>query len=442
MNYQESLEYIGEIQKRLGSDYSLGPMRRLCELAGYPYRDLKIVHIAGTNGKGSVGTYVSNIMALSGYTVGRYVSPTLFHYQERIQRLTADDCDGQQLCSECIQEEEVADCLTRIREWVSQMEQEGMAVPTAFEIETVMAFLTMQRWNVDIAVIETGLGGRMDATNVTENPLLCLFSSIGLDHTAFLGDTLEEIAAQKYGIIKPGAAVVSVSQEKSCMRLLQTVCEEQKTTLTVADSAEILEPEYSVEGTKFLYRGEHYRLGQAGTFQPVNAITALEAVWRLKELGFSQINCRSIRQALEESRWKGRFEQVSKEPCVIVDGAHNPQAAGELRKSLECCFPNEKFHYIMGVFGDKDYEQILRSMLPLGESLSTVSPLGKRGLPAEVLAWKAEELLAETGMKMRIQSFRSVADALQGVKGRKDGSRTIVFGSLSFLHEVYEFFGK
>ncbi len=472
MNYQEAFAYITELQSRKGSDYSLEPMRRLCSMAGRPDQALSVVHIAGTNGKGSVGTYLSNILARAGYTVGRYVSPTLLEYRERIQRIwfeteqiaVASDTEkrtcecSDRLLIEYISEQEVAEHLTYLQNLVEQMAKQGMQTPTAFEIETVMAFLVMKQWQVDVAVIECGMGGRTDATNIIDVPRLCLFAHIGLDHTGFLGDTIDEIATEKYAILKPGTAVVSVKQDSSAAVLLQEKCEDLSLPLVIADPQEVTDIQYSMDVTSFRYHGSVFEMGQAGTFQIENAIAAIEAAGMMRTHGFGKIGDAAIRDALRLSRWKGRFECVSRKPYVIVDGAHNPQAATELRHSLETYFPGECFNLICGVFRDKDYMQIMEIMSPLAKRIYTVTPPGKRGLPARELAESVKIRIPrwiETPLDQPYDGFRdaaeglaeqnemlwacnSVAEALE--RATREQERTIVFGSLSFLYQVYEYF--
>ena len=220
MDYKEALRYIQNIQERLGSDYSLREVTELSRRLGRPERNLKIIHIAGTNGKGSVGNYISNMLAQAGYTVGRYVSPTLFDYRERVQKVTMVSGRAE---SEWMAQEEMAGALTILKEVCEKMCQDGFMQPTAFEMETIMAFWLFNRWKVDVAVVETGLGGRLDATNIIEHPLLCVFTSISRDHMQFLGNTIEEIAAEKYGIIQEGTTVVSCFQEE-CHLLLEERC--------------------------------------------------------------------------------------------------------------------------------------------------------------------------------------------------------------------------
>lgn len=432
MDYQEALYYITQLQKDKGSEYSLEPIRRLCELAGNPDRELSMIHITGTNGKGSIGSYLGNILALSGYVVGRYVSPTLLEYRERIQRIRSGIC-ANGIITEYITERETAQILTNLRNLTEQMEKHERMSPTAFEIETVMAFVAMKQWKVDVAIIECGMGGRMDATNMITAPLLCLFSHISLDHTAFLGETVEEITKEKAGILKSGCIAVSVKQDRFVDAVLRSACQEQGIPLYVADVQKVEQIEYDMKKTSFYYQGSPFYIRQQGNYQIENAITAIEAARILRKNGYQKIQEHSIRDGIAISRMQGRFECVSEHPYVLVDGAHNPQAAVELRRSLETYFPGETFSYIFGVFRDKDYVQMAEEMLPLAIRIYTVKPPGDRGLPAETLAETVEKIKRQT-----VQACSSVGEALD--LAVQNTERILVFGSLSFLHEVYEYF--
>lgn len=441
MNYQEALHYITTLQENKGSEYSLEPVRRLCELAGNPDRKLSMIHITGTNGKGSIGSYLGNILAMSGYTVGRYVSPTLLEYRERIQRIcpktsvSKGDSVLNEIITEYISERETAEILTSLRNLAEQMEKQEKMSPTAFEIETVMALVAMKQWKVDMAIIECGMGGRMDASNIIGAPVLCLFSHISLDHTAFLGETAEEIAAEKAGILKAGSRAVSVKQDKSVNAILQQACQEQGIPLYIADVQKVGQILYDMEKTSFCYQESIFHIRQQGSYQIENAVAAIEAAHVLQKNGYQEIQDCTIQEGIAVSHVRGRFECVNEDPYVLVDGAHNPQAAVELRRSLETYFPGEAFTYIFGVFRDKDYVQMTEEMLPLAKRIYTVKPPGGRGLPAEVLA---ETMSGDTARKRSVQACGSVEEALDLAIQKPE--RILVFGSLSFLHEVYEYF--
>ncbi len=437
MNYQEAVVYIEEIRKKLASDYSMDRVMKLAELMGHPEKKLRIVHIAGTNGKGSVGAYISNALAMSGYSVGRFASPALFDPREQIQRISGNHFGTD---VEWISEEEVAGRITELAAAVDKMKAAGMDCPTAFEIETVMAYCQMACWHVDVAVVEVGMGGRNDATNIVEKPVLTVFTKISRDHTAFLGDTIEEIAYQKFGIIKAGCPVVSVRQDNAVMEMLKEICQHRGLKLRVAEPEQIRQKDFSLEKTAFRYQGYPLEIRQLGYYQPENAVTAFEALKLMAQTGFHKINISSVQTAFRVTKWTGRFELISKDPFLILDGAHNPDGAAALKKSLEIYFPAQRFRYIFGVFRDKDYEKILDEMLPLATSVYTVKAAGERGMDPKALAEIVERKCRKYDRKIAVESCETVTKALQ--KMEKDGhnTKTIIFGSLSFLHEVYRFF--
>lgn len=431
MNYSEALAYINGIQNQLGSDYSLRDVAELAARAGHPEKSVPMVHLAGTNGKGSVGNAISSILAASGYRVGRYVSPAVFDYRERVQ-LVEQSPEGM-LFAEYMTEEEMADCIMRLREFCLEMTADGFGQPTAFEMETVMAFLLFAAWKVDIAVVECGLGGRLDATNILPSPLLCVFSSISRDHMAVLGNSIPEIAGEKYGIIKPGTQVVSKRQAE-CEEILQEICNEKKAGLTFMEEERLQEKGFSLHNTVFDYKDKEYSLGQKGAFQVENAAIALEAVWKLAESGFSQITEESIRDGFLKGYWRGRFDLVSEEPFLLVDGAHNAEAAKALRRSLELYFPEETFSFVIGMFQDKEYEAVLRELLPFAKCVYAVTAPGERGLPAEELCHCIRGICEQfpvyvcDGVKAAVE--RAVAENQRG--------KTVVCGSLSVLSEIYK----
>lgn len=437
MNYQEATAYIEEIRGRLASDYSLDRVMKLAGLMGHPERKLRIVHIAGTNGKGSVGAYIANALAMSGYIVGRFASPALFDPREQIQRVLGNHFGTD---TAWISEEEVAERITQIAQCVRKMEQVGGESPTAFEIETVMAFEQMVRWHTDVAVIEVGMGGSNDATNIIEKPVLTVFTKISRDHTGFLGNTLEEIASNKFGIIKAGCPVVSVRQEQPVMEMLKEICQHRGLKLRVAEPEQIRQKDYTLDKTSFRYQGYPLEIRQLGAYQPENAVIAFEALKLLAQTGFHKVNISSVQTAFRETRWMGRFELISKDPFLILDGAHNPDGAAALKKSLEIYFPAQRFCYIFGVFRDKEYQKILDEMLPLASNVYTVKAAGERGMDPEELAAVVTEKCGRYERNIPVQSCQTVAQALREIARNGHRHKTVIFGSLSFLHEVYRFF--
>lgn len=426
MDAREALAYMGGIQEKLGSSYSLRSVRELAGRVGHPERTLGIIHIAGTNGKGSVGNYISNILSVSGYTVGRYVSPAVFGYREKIQRIACGTCTY-------FSEEEMAEMVTLLKGHCENMVLEGFDHPTAFEIETVMAFLLFHKWKVDAAIVECGLGGRLDATNIITNPLLVVFTSISRDHMKLLGDSVPDIAREKYGIIKEKVAVVSKRQAE-CEMILQEICGRKKAELVFVEGESIGEKAFRAGRTSFAYKGVEYAIRQGGVFQIENAAIAIESARMLRKKGFVNISEETVREGVLNSHWRGRFDLISQEPFLLVDGAHNEAAARALCDSLKAYFPDEKFSFVMGVFRDKEYGKMLSLLLPLAKNIYTVSAPGPRGLAGSELCQCAGRM-----GRVPVSGCGRVDEALRKALAENAGGKIIACGSLSILKDVYVF---
>ena len=375
MTYKEARVYLDRVSK-YGSVLGLGAIRKLlCEL-GNPETDLKFIHIAGTNGKGSVLAYTSTILSEAGYRVGRYISPTVVSYLERIQ------VDGR-----WISEDTFAGLTNMVQNAIARIEAAGDASPTVFEVETAIAFLYFREMNCDLVVLECGLGGAEDATNVIEQTLLAVFTPISRDHLGILGSTLEEIASVKAGIIKPGCTVVTAPQEPEVLQILKKQAGQFQCPLAAANrqDTELIEEAY--DGQTVSYKDwKNLYCPLAGRYQLDNVITALEALRMLGTLGYP-VSPDALRKGLSKTVWPGRLTCLTRNPLFLIDGAHNEAAAKKLRESLEAYFPGRRFIYIMGVFKDKEYEKIAGIMAPLARSVHTVSlPDTARTLPAEELA--------------------------------------------------------
>ena len=356
MNYAEARVYLDEISK-YGSVLGLENMKELLCRLGNPQDDLSFIHISGTNGKGSVLAYLSTILSNAGYRTGRYISPTLFSYRERIQ-----------VNEEKIEKESLARHVTAIAQAIEEMRAEHAGNPTAFEVETALSFLYFKEKQCDIVVLETGLGGALDATNVIKTTVMEVITPISMDHMEFLGDTLEKIAEQKAGIIKPHTTVVSACQELEAARVISRVCKEKECILKIVNPEEITEVVYDIQKQQFSYKTwKQAVITLAGSYQIANAALALEAVDALRRLGFT-LTDRQVYEGLAKAVWKGRFTLLATNPAVILDGAHNPGAAKELQRSLNLYFKGKKLYYIFGVFQDKDYEEVIRLTAPLAEA--------------------------------------------------------------------------
>lgn len=435
MNYKEAMVYISSTSQ-YGSVLGLDTIRELLKRLGNPEKKVRMIHIGGTNGKGSTAAFISSILAEAGYRVGRYLSPVIFEYRERIQIQTEEG-------SFYITEEEVGHKMQKVKEAAEAMTAGGFPHPTSFELETAMAFLVFAE-SCDVAVVEVGLGGRLDATNVIEESELSVLTAVSLDHMQILGDSLEAIACEKAGIIKKGGRVVSYDRrgkEEIAADIIKKVCEEQEAMLVTADFKEIKVLNYTLEGTAFEYKGrKEMVIRLLGECQVKNAVTALEAVWLLQDRGFS-IGEKEIRKGLLETCWPGRFEIISRNPFIIVDGAHNEEAAVTLANSIERYLSNRKITYIMGVLEDKDYRAVLRHTLPYAYRVLTITPDNARALPSLDLKLAAKETAVLLNLEIEeIAEEATVKGALEKAMEvmEKDGV-ILAFGSLSFLNEVYHF---
>lgn len=420
MNYTEARVYLDEVSK-YGSVLGLENMRELLGRLGNPQDDLKFIHISGTNGKGSVLAYLSTILSGGGYRTGRYISPTLFSYRERIQ------VDEQK-----IEKESLAHHVTAIAKAIEEMKAENAGNPTAFEVETALAFLYFKEKDCDIVVLETGLGGALDATNIIKTTVMEVIAPISMDHMEFLGDTLEKIAMQKAGIIKPHTAVVSASQEPDAKKVLDHVCKENQCSMYMVDPAQITDVLYDVEEQQFSYKNwKNVKITLAGSYQILNAALALEGVEELRRLGY-HLSEEQVRQGLYRAVWRGRFTLLSKNPAVIIDGAHNPGAAKELKHSLDLYFKGKDLYYIFGVFQDKDYQEVIRLTAPLAKHIITVqTPGNPRALPANELKETVQ------AVNPSVEAAQSIQEAVKkSLQLAKNEDAIIIFGSLSFLGEA------
>lgn len=420
MNYKEARVYLDEVSK-YGSVLGLESMRELLRRLGDPQNELKFIHISGTNGKGSVLAYLSTILSGAGYRTGRYISPTLFSYRERIQ------VDG-----EYIEKESLACHVTAIAAAAEDMQKAGLPSPTVFEIETALAFLYFKEKRCDIVTLEVGCGGLLDATNVITTTLMEVIASISMDHTDLLGDTLAKIAAQKAGIIKPDTMVVSAQQKSEAAQVIEDTCKEQHCTLQMVDESKISNVHYGAEGQTFSYKTwENVAISLAGSYQIKNAALALEGVEALRKLGYA-LSDQQVREGLLHTAWRGRFTTLRRDPMVIIDGAHNPAAALELKESLERYFPGKTLYFVMGMFKDKDYAQVIDLTAPLARHIITVeTPGNPRAMPARELA----EAVGKVNPS--VEWADSVAHGVEkalAMAGKEDA--VIVFGSLSFLGEA------
>lgn len=422
MTYREAMDYI-EQAGQAGIALGLDNIRELCGRLGDPQKQLRFVHIAGTNGKGSVSAYVASVLRCGGYRVGRYISPTIFEYRERIQ-----------VNDSLITKTAVCRLMERIKEVCDGMAAQGLSRPTPFEIETAMGFLYFLEKKCDIVVLETGMGGLTDATNIVENTLAAVVASVSMDHMRFLGDTLSAIAVQKAGILKRECAAVVLKQSGEVMEILRDRAAQLGCPLYEADPEKAVNVRYGLEKQSFDYGGrKRLEISLAGRYQIDNAVLALETLRALAGRGFP-VGEEKLRRGMAEARWPGRFTVIGKKPWFVVDGAHNEDGAANLARSVEYYFRGKRILYIMGVFADKEYEKIIALTHSLADQIITVaSPGSPRALPAYELAREVAKV------HPRVTAADSLEEAVEMsllLAGKEDV--VVAFGSLSFLGRLME----
>ncbi len=417
MKYQEAVEYIESLSK-YGIKPGLSTITELCRRLGNPQDDLQFVHIAGSNGKGSTLAFVSTILKCAGYKVGRYISPTIFDYRERIQ-----------IGERPITQKKLCELTEQLKSICEEMVEDGFHHPTPFEFETAMAFLYFKEMSADIVVLETGMGGRGDATNLITTTRVAVLASISMDHMQYLGNTLTKIAAEKAGIIKAGCAVVSQAQEEEATRVIQRECEEKGAELTFVQPDRLKKVRSSLSGQKFHY-GEYkdLQIQLLGTYQVENAMLAVEVAEALKKRGFV-IPREAVYSGLKEAKWQGRFSIIGKKPYFIVDGAHNEDAAKKLAESIAFYFTNKRIIYIMGILRDKEYEKIIELTAKYADQIITVkTPDNPRAMDSYELASEVAKVHPSVTAASSLEEAVELAYLLAGKE-----DVIISFGSLSYL---------
>lgn len=428
MNFAEARKCIDSLN-RFGSVLGLDNIKELLLRLDNPQDKIKVIHVAGTNGKGSTIAYLSSILKEAGYTVGKYTSPIVFEYLEKYQ---INDIN--------ISEEAFSSLAGKVLQAVNQMVAEGKGQPTIFEVETAMAYLFFYESGCDMAIIETGMGGDMDATNVCSKVLLSVIVSVSLDHTGFLGGTLSEIASHKAGIIKKGCPVVLYGQSHEVTSVVRKYAEEMKAPLIIAKTDKVYTMPMTYEtSTGTVYEGIEPSL--AGVHQVKNVCTVLEMVEQIKKQGF-QISRDAVTKGIKSTVWHGRFEKICEAPLIIIDGAHNPGAVAELKATLEKDYADTSFIFIMGVLADKDFSTEIAMMSDWLRYVITVTPHNPRALSADELAKTIEATVAESTVSVAASIEEAVEKAVK-LYSELHGKRAILaFGSLSYLGQLKHYVEK
>lgn len=403
--------------------------RLLLEKLGRPQDALRFVHVAGTNGKGSTCAYIERILREAGYRTGLFTSPFIHCFEERIR-----------VCGRNISVEALGAVTLAVRDAACEVEAQLGEHPTEFELMCATALCHFAQERCDIVVLEVGLGGRLDSTNVIERPELCVVTPIALDHTAILGETIPEVAAEKAGILKSGAPVLSWPQKPEAMAVVEARAAELGCPVTVADFGKLeAGPLRLGEGQRpfrtFTYEGEAYRTGLLGCYQPANAVMALEAVRLLRQRGWA-IPEDAERRGVERAQWPGRFEVVATGPLTIVDGGHNPQGAQALAESLAEVLQatgQKKAVLAMGVLADKDVRAMVRAVAPHAAGFVLYAPENPRALAADQLA----RIIAEEAPGVPVALAPDAAAALRQARAQAGPEGVAVaFGTLYAIADL------
>lgn len=401
----------------------LDRMAALLALLGDPQKQLRFVHITGTNGKGSTAAMLAAVLTAAGYSTGLFTSPHLRRYNERIR------VDGRE-----ISDGELSALLEEVRPLLARLGEK----PSQFELLTALGLLYFQRKGCDLAVLEVGMGGRLDPTNVIPVPEAAVITAVGLDHTAYLGTTVPQVAGEKAGIIKPGCEVILSHQNREVLDVVAARCADTGARLTVTAPEALTVTAHSLDGQRFSYRDrQDLRIALLGPYQTQNAAAALDAADALCRRGWT-IPEEAIRRGLASACWPGRFEVLQRRPDLIVDGAHNPNGAAALADCLRTYLPNRPVTFVMGVMADKDSAGMLNLMAPLARSFVTVTPDSSRALDAAALA---SDIRSRFGLTVRDAGTveDGVALALADA-GPEDA--VCVFGSLYQVGTVRAMFGR
>lgn len=423
MNYSEARKFVEETTK-YGSILGLDTIKTLLGELGNPQDKVKIVHVAGTNGKGSVFTFVKNVLLQAGYHVGRYASPAVFEYREIIQ------FDGKN-----ITEEEFAKYITTVNMACERMVRNGKHHPTSFEVETALAYLYFSNKPCDIVLIETGMGGETDATNVEKEALCSVITSISLDHMQFLGETIEEIARVKSGIIKENSDVVVANQDESIINVIKSKAEIKNSKVVVANEPYNIKIDGYITSFDYVTANDtklSIKISMMGAYQLINACTAIETLEVLRNKGYN-ISDENIIEGMKNAKWPGRMEIINESPLIVIDGAHNPGAAVKLKESIEMYFTNKRIAFIMGVLADKDYSKEIKIVAGLAKKIFTITPDNKRALNGKALALAVADSNKNVIFEPTLEEAVKEAEKLYR---NNEIDMILAFGSLSYLGDL------
>ena len=420
MDFLEAQNYLEKVRSQKGIVLGLDTMRHLMAKLNNPQDKVKFIQVAGTNGKGSTAAYLTSILSEAGIKVGRYTSPAVFSSTEQYFA-----------CGSCISESEYAKGVTAVAEAAASLDCE---TPTAFEQETALAFWYFAQKGCELAILEAGLGGDMDATNIVTTTVCSIITSISMDHCRLLGNKISEIAAHKAGIIKPGAPVICIEQKEDAMEPIRAAAKAADTPLYEVHRDEVRQIfSDKRESIVFFREFENLHLKMLGSCQPENAALAVQAASVLSRS--YPIEKKHIYDGIEKTRWGGRFELQSGSPDIILDGAHNPDGIRRLRESVNQMFGAVPICYVCGVLADKDYEKEIEILFGRASNVFTVTPPSPRAMKSTDLKAAIKKRFSQ----LKVTSFDSedgIEKAMEAAVSQNNP--VVVCGTLTILARVKE----
>ena len=420
MDFLEAQNYLEKVRSQKGIVLGLDTMRHLMAKLNNPQDKVKFIQIAGTNGKGSTAAYLTSILSEAGIKVGRYTSPAVFSSTEQYFA-----------CGSCISESEYAKGVTAVAEAAASLDGE---TPTAFEQETALAFWYFAKKGCELAILEAGLGGDMDATNIVTTTVCSIITSISMDHCRILGNKISEIAAHKAGIIKPGAPVICIEHKEDAMEPIRAAAKAADTPLYEVHRDEVRQIfSDKRESIVFFREFENLHLKMLGSCQPENAALAVQAASVLSRS--YPIEKKHIYDGIEKTRWGGRFELHSGSPDIILDGAHNPDGIRRLRESVNQMFGAVPICYVCGVLADKDYEKEIEILFGRASNVFTVTPPSPRAMKSTDLKAAIKKRFSQ----LKVTSFDSedgIEKAMEAAVSQNNP--VVVCGTLTILARVKE----
>lgn len=418
IDYQKSINFINS-HLAFGIKPGLDRIGLLLDYLGNPQKKLKFIHVAGTNGKGSTCNMISSVLSSAGYKTGLFTSPFVLDFRERMQ-----------INGEMISQKELISTLKSLIPFIEKLEDQKIYI-TEFELITAMAFKWFEKNKCDVVVLEVGLGGRFDATNIIETPLVSAITSISLDHTKILGHTVEKIAEEKSGIIKMnGTTVLYPDQVDSVKDIIIKTCDKKNNSLIVPNLEMIKLISSSIDGSEFYFENTYIKLPLIGEHQVKNFAVVMSVIKVLGEIGFN-ISDKNIQDGILNVKIVARLEVISKNPLIIIDGAHNESGAKVLAQTVRAFFGDKKIIGIMGVLEDKDVNKIIKELIFLCNHLITVAPNNSRAMSANKLAEKAKEFCD------KVEDISDLEEAvLKALSLADDESVVLIFGSLYLAGEI------